>query len=95
MVSSIEPMVKYHLQVAPIVYVDKLKNEVTGKLDTIYMIKSLKEEYASYNVICDEGKWICDCPSYKFQTGTDATGHCKHIRFVIFLLKEKVEIKSI
>lgn len=88
-------MVEYHLKVKPIVYKYVGKDEKTGETFEFYMIQSIKQENQSYTVVYENDKWVCDCPSFKFQTGTDVHGHCKHIRLVRFLLDKKVEIKVI
>lgn len=94
-VTPIDKMVEYHLKVMPIVYKYIQKEKNTGKEIIIYMIKSISRENHSYNVVNEDGQWICDCPSYKYKSGTDSDGHCKHIRLIIFMLDNNVEIPVI
>lgn len=94
-ISSIVGMVKYHLEVEPIVFKYMSKDEKTGEITEIYMVKSITRPNASYNVVLDGDNWICDCKSFTFKSGLDSQGHCRHIRFVTFLLAEHVEIKVI
>jgi len=93
--SGLEALVEYHLKKEPIVYKYVSENRDIGTVTEIYMIKSITQKFKSYNVVCENENWICDCPSYKFKTGVDSKGHCKHIKLVIFLIDEKVEIKVI
>ena len=88
-------MVQYHLKVKAIVYKYISEDPESGKKEVIYMVKSITQDKESYNVVGDNDVWICDCPSYKYQSATDEHGHCKHIRFVKFLLDEHVEITII
>ena len=94
-VSSIQDMVRYHLKVEPIVYKYISKHEESGIITEIYMVRSIKRDNQSYNVVNELHQWICDCPSFKYRSGIDSQGHCKHIRFVKFLLDEGVEIQVI
>ncbi len=94
-VASIAPMVEYHLKVKPIVYKYVGKDENTGESFEFFMVKSIKQDSKSYNVVNENDEWVCDCPSFKFRSGTDVHGHCKHIRLVRFLLDKKVEIEVI
>lgn len=93
--AGIDVLVSYHLNKEPIVFKYISKSEETGDTIEIYMIKSITQDNQSYNVVQEGEKWICDCPSYKYRSGVNEQGHCKHIRFVTFLLNEKVEIAVI
>lgn len=88
-------MVKQHVNVAPICYRNILEEEGYERT-TIYMIKSIERSDQSYNVTQDtEMSWTCDCPSFKYQTGTTDEGYCKHIVFVRFLLKNEMKIPDV
>ena len=41
-----------------------------------YKIKSSKDPNVQYNIMDDNGNWVCDCPSYTYTNGKE----CKHIR---------------
>lgn len=93
---NIVPMVKEHMgPKGPIVVAYKDVSEKTGEEQIIYMIKSISRPNQSYNVVKEAGKWFCDCPSFKYRSGVDKEGHCKHIVLVTFLLNENVEIPEI
>ncbi len=93
--SRVSDLVEYHLTKEKIVYKFIEKSEVTGKDEIMYQVKSIKEENQSYVVVCKNDIWYCDCPSFKYKTGTDANGNCKHIMLIIFLNDNKVEIEEI
>jgi len=94
--SKVSELVAEHLGPrGPIVLLYKDKNENTGQEKLIYMLKSITRKNQSYNVIEENSKWFCDCPSFKYRSGVDKEGNCKHILLVTFLLNEDVVINEI
>ena len=61
--------------------------------EEFYMFQS-EDKTQAYGVVEGEKSWTCDCPSYKFQTGT-VEGMCKHIQALRWLLFYKYEIEEI
>ena len=64
-----------------------------GGDEDFYMLQSSQKD-KSYGVIETATGWQCDCPSYKFQTGT-IQGVCKHIQAVKFLIAHFYSIEEI
>ena len=94
--SKLTDLVRQHVgPKGPIVLLYKDKNEETGVTQEIYMIKSISRVNQSYNIVEDNGKWVCDCPSFKYRSGVDKDGHCKHCLLVSFLLSNHVNIEEI
>lgn len=93
--TKLSKLVEHHLSIAKIVFKHIHKDEATGKDVITYIVNSTNDNTISYSVSCDDEVWSCDCPSFKFQTGTDVDGNCKHIQLVIFLVKNDIEIEVI
>lgn len=90
--SRVSDLVSEHVKRGPICYKHVHVNEVTKKEEIIYMIKSVSRPNQVYNIIYEGGQWYCDCPSFKYKSGTNTQGHCKHIQFVVFMIQKNVEI---
>lgn len=95
LVTGIADMVKHHLQVSPLVYRYKSETATAKQDQEMYIVKSIKRTNQSYIVVFENNQWACDCPSFKYHSGVDSSGNCKHIRLIIFLKSEHVEIKEI
>lgn len=93
--SSFSKLVEHHLTKEKIVFKEVTISETSGKEQVHYQVKSITQKNQSYVVLCEDDVWYCDCPSFKYKTGTDANGNCKHIQLIIFLIENKVEIKTI
>ncbi len=87
---SIKDMVEYHLKKEPIVYIYNEKDKVP-----LYIVKSILRKNQSYNCVKENDVWYCDCHSFKYRSGVDPKGHCKHIRLILFLIENNVEIKEV
>lgn len=61
----------------------------------IYIIKSLSRPNQTYSVVKESSKFSCDCPSFKYQTGTTAGGACKHIILVEIILSQNFKLEKI
>ena len=85
-------MVEYHFKVSPIVYEYAAEQANLTEGQRMFIIKSIKRDNESYNVLYDNSKWSCDCKSYKYKSGVTEEGYCKHIRLLVFFLKEGVVI---
>lgn len=88
--NKVAEMIRIHMSGEKLVY--KYIDD-NGKV--IYMLKSIKGVNQSYNVIFENDRWFCDCPAFKFKSGCDKDGYCKHIQFVRFLLDNDVEIEVV
>ncbi len=95
MVTPINKMVEHHLRVSPIVYRYKPDEADLKEGQEMFVVQSMKGENKSYIVMLENTEWSCDCPSFKFRSGVDQLGNCKHIRLIIFLKDNNVEIKEI
>ena len=89
MVVPIDAMVKRQLVGPEIVFIFREE----GQRD-IYMVQSMLRENQSYNCQQNEEKeWYCDCHSFKYRSGVNKEGHCKHIRLILFLIENNIKIK--
>ena len=88
---KVAEMITYHLKKEKIVY--KLEENET---EIIYMLKSIKRDSQTYNVVYNKQyeSWICDCPAFKFRRRLQKE-FCKHIEFIKVLLSEGIIIDSI
>ena len=93
--SSFSKLVEHHLTKEKIVFKEITISETTKKEQVHYQVKSITEENQSYVVVCEDDVWYCDCPSFKYKTGTDVNGNCKHINLIIFLNENNVVIETI
>ena len=94
--SRVSDLVEEHLGPrGPIVLLYKDTSTESGKETLIYMVKSVSRSNQSYNVVQENGKWFCDCPSFKYRKSVDKDGHCKHCLLVIFLINQNVVISEI
>ena len=84
--SKISEIVEHHLTKEKVIF--RIKDE-----KEMFVIKSLMRKNESYFVIKENDKWDCDCKSFKFKTGTDANGNCKHILVIQILMQEGIEIE--
>ncbi len=87
--SKISDLVEYHIKKEKICY-----KEVRSDC-TLYHMKSISRSNACYILEEKENKWYCDCKSFKYKTGTNEEGDCKHIIFVKFLKENNQEIESV
>lgn len=93
--SSFSKLVEHHLTKEKIVFKEITKSETSGKEQVHYQVKSITQKNQSYVVVYENDVWYCDCPSFKYKTGTDVNGNCKHIQLIIFLNANKVVIEII
>jgi len=87
--AKVAELIRYHLKKEKIVYILEESDN-----STIYMLKSIKRDSQTYNVVNENGTWTCDCPAFKYRRrfGKEL---CKHIDFIQVLIKEEIPIESI
>lgn len=93
--TKLSQLVEHHLKKGKIVFKHIHKNEATSEEEVTYIVNSVNDKNTSYSIDQKEKLWSCDCSSFKYKTGVDTAGHCKHIQLVIFLIANKIEIEVI
>jgi len=83
--NRVAEIVEYHLTREKIIY-------RINEGEDLFIVRSIRSKNESYMVIRENDKWSCDCHSFKYHSGTNELGQCKHILSIIFLLQEGVEI---
>lgn len=93
--SKLSKLVEYHLKTKHIVFKHIHKNEASDEEEITYIVNSITDQNTSYSIDCKNDLWSCDCSSFKYKTGVNTVGHCKHIQLVLFLIANKIEIEVI
>ena len=71
---KVQQMLKHHLTV------NNLITKVNDSDSEYYMIKSISNG-KTYTVELNSSNSKCDCGSFRYESGTNINGECKHIMF--------------